>query len=50
MPKRTNIYLPEDQLKKLKNISTIIDLSVSEIVRRSIEEYLTKEEKKTKKR
>jgi len=50
MPKRTNIYLPEDQLKKLKNISTIKDLSVSEIVRRSIEEYLTKEEKKTKKR
>jgi len=50
MPKRTNIYLPEDQLKRLKKISTLKDLSVSEIVRRSIEEYLTKEEKKTKKR
>jgi len=33
MPKRTNIYLPEDQLKRLKKISTLKDLSVSEIVR-----------------
>jgi len=46
MPRRTNIYLPEEQIKRLKDISKKKDISVSEIIRRAIDEYLRREEKK----
>ncbi|HUV58528.1 MAG TPA: CopG family transcriptional regulator [Desulfatiglandales bacterium] len=46
MPKRTNIYLPEEQIKRLKDISKKKDISVSELIRRAIEDYLKREEKK----
>ena len=46
MPKRTNIYLPEEQSRRLKKLAQKKDVSVSELVRRAIEEYLSKEEKK----
>jgi metal-responsive CopG/Arc/MetJ family transcriptional regulator len=46
MPKRTNIYLPEDQIKRLKKISKKRDVSVSELIRRAIDGYLKEEEKK----
>jgi len=45
MPKRTNIYLSEDQIKRLKDISKKRDISVSELIRRAIDEYLKREEK-----
>ena len=46
MPKRTNIYLPEEQIKRLKKIATKKDVSVSELVRRAIENFLEEQEKK----
>ena len=46
MPKRTNIYLPEEQLRRLRKMAEKKDVSVSELVRRAIEEYLKNEEKK----
>ncbi len=48
MPKRTNFYIPEPQLVRLKKLSVKRDVSVSELVRRAIEEYLKREEKKKK--
>jgi len=46
MPRRTNIYLPEEQIRRLKKLGQKKDVSVSELVRRAIEEYLKREEKK----
>jgi metal-responsive CopG/Arc/MetJ family transcriptional regulator len=46
MPRRTNIYLPEEQLRRLRKMADKKDVSVSELVRRAIEEYLKNEEKK----
>ena len=46
MPRRTNIYLPEEQIRRLKKLGQRKDVSVSELVRRAIEEYLKNEEKK----
>ena len=40
--KRTNIYLREDHLKKLKAISDQTGAPVSALIRKSIEEYLKK--------
>ena len=46
MPRRTNIYLPEEQIRRLKKLGQKKDVSVSELVRRAIEEYLKREESK----
>jgi len=46
MPKRTNIYLPEEQTRRLRKLAQKKDVSMSELVRRAIEEYLNKEEKR----
>ena len=43
--KRVNFYLTEYQIKKLKQLSKEIDLSVSEIIRRMIDTELGKKEK-----
>jgi predicted DNA-binding protein len=39
---RTNIFLPEALIRKLKALSEKTGLSVAEIVRRAIDEYLSK--------
>lgn len=41
--KKLNIYLPEPVLLRLKELSEQRDTTVSEIVRRAIEEYLKKQ-------
>ncbi len=46
MPIRTNIYLPQEQIRRLRKLAEKKDVSVSELVRRAIEDYLKKEEKK----
>ena len=38
--KRTNIHLTENQLKELRRISSKQGISVAEIIRRIIDEYL----------
>ena len=48
MPKRVDLYLSEIQIKNLKTMSKKMDLSVSEIVRRAIDEYWDRFERKTK--
>jgi predicted DNA-binding protein len=40
--KRTNIYLREDHMKKLKAISDQTGAPVSALIRKAIEEYLKK--------
>jgi predicted DNA-binding protein len=40
--KRTNIYLREDHLKKLKAISDQTGAPIAALVRKAIEEYLKK--------
>lgn len=45
---RTQIYLPENQVTQLKQIAYKEDLSVSEIIRRTLEEKLTIKIKKGK--
>lgn len=40
--KRTNIFLPEQLLAKLSALAEKTGLSVAEIVRRAIDEYLKK--------
>ena len=50
MPKRVDLYLSEFQIKNLKTMSKKMDLSVSEIVRRAIDEYWERFEKKGRNR
>jgi len=40
---RTNIYLPEQLKSALKSLSDKTGLSVAELVRRAIDEYLKKQ-------
>jgi predicted DNA-binding protein len=40
--KRTNIYLREDHMKRLKAISDQTGAPVSALIRKAIEEYLKK--------
>jgi predicted DNA-binding protein len=40
--KRTNIYLRDDHLKKLKTISVQTGAPMSALIRKAIEEYLKK--------
>jgi predicted DNA-binding protein len=48
--KRMNFYLAEIQIKRLKSISKKTGLSASEILRRAIDEYWERFEKKGKRR
>jgi len=43
--KRTNIFLPEQILARLRALATKTGLSVAEIIRRAIDDYLTRHEK-----
>lgn len=43
--KRTQIYISESKLKKLKYVALEKDTTVSEIIRNLIDEFLEKEEK-----
>ncbi len=45
---RTNIYLSQIQVARLKKLSDETDLSVAEHVRRAVDDYLTKVERKAK--
>jgi predicted DNA-binding protein len=49
MGQRVNHYMADVQIKKLKTLSKKTGLSVSELIRRAIDEYLEKSEKKGKK-
>ena len=49
MPKRMNFYLADIQIKRLKSISTKTGLAASEIIRRAIDVYWEKYEKKVRK-
>lgn len=48
MMKRVNYYLSEVQLKRLESLSKKTGLSASEILRRAIDEYWERYEKKWK--
>jgi len=48
--KRMNFYLAEIPIKRLKSISKKTGLSASEILRRAIDEYWEKFEKKEKRK
>ena len=48
IPKRSNYYIAEPILERLRNLARRKDVSISEIVRRALEEYLKPEEMKTK--
>jgi predicted DNA-binding protein len=50
MAKRLNFYLTDIQVKRLHMMSKKTGLTASEIVRRSVDEYWEKYEKKAKKR
>jgi predicted DNA-binding protein len=40
--KRTNFYFPEPMLKRLKKASAKMEVPISEIIRRAIDEWLAK--------
>ncbi len=40
--KRTNIFLPQPTIDKLKALSKETGLSVAELIRRAVDEYLRK--------
>jgi predicted DNA-binding protein len=46
MGQRVNHYMSDVQIKKLKKLSKKTGLSVSELIRRAIDEYLERFEKK----
>ena len=46
--KLRHYYLTEPQIKALEKLSKVKDTSISEIVRKAIDEYLEKEELKKK--
>jgi predicted DNA-binding protein len=41
--KRTNIHLTEPQIKRLLSLSKVTGLSVAELVRRAVDQYLASE-------
>jgi len=43
--KRYNLYLSESQLEKFAKLSEARDISVSELIRRALDEYIVKEVK-----
>ena len=44
---RTQIYLPEDQIARLKQLAYQEDISLSEVIRRAIKEKITLKNKKS---
>ena len=46
MMKRVNYHLTEKEIKQLKALSKKAGLSIAEIIRRAVDEYLQKEIKK----
>ncbi len=48
MPLRTNIYLPLEQVERLRKLARKKDVSVSELIRRAVEAYLAQQEGKAK--
>jgi predicted DNA-binding protein len=46
--KRVNYHLTEDQIKRLQGLAERTGLSVAEIIRRAIDEYLDKKEERMK--
>jgi predicted transcriptional regulator len=46
--KRVGFYLTDVQIKALKNLSKKTDLTVSEIIRRAIDEFLARQETRKK--
>jgi hypothetical protein len=49
MAKRMNFYLTEIQVKRLQVMSKKTELTASELIRRAIDEYWERHEKKAKK-
>jgi predicted DNA-binding protein len=43
--KRTNIYLTENQMKRFKTLSNKKGVSVAELIRRVLDQWLEKEER-----
>jgi hypothetical protein len=41
--KRTNTFLPEPMLAQLRTLSEKLDVPVSELIRRAIDEFLKKQ-------
>lgn len=41
--KRTNIYLTEPSVDKLQELSKRLDVSVAELIRRAIDDFLKKQ-------
>ena len=46
--KRVNYHLTEDEINRLQGLAEKTGLSVAEIIRRSVDEYLDKKEKRMK--
>jgi hypothetical protein len=46
--KRVNYHLTEDQIKRLQSLGEITGLSVAETLRRAVDEYLDRKEKRMK--
>jgi predicted DNA-binding protein len=45
--KRVNYHLTEEQIKRLQNLANKTGLTVAEIIRRAVDEYLDKKHRKT---
>lgn len=43
--KRTHLFIPEPIFERLKELSKLLDVSVSELIRRAIEDFLKKHKK-----
>jgi metal-responsive CopG/Arc/MetJ family transcriptional regulator len=43
--KRTHLFIPEPVLEKLKELSKQLDMSVAELIRRAIDDFLKKNKK-----
>jgi metal-responsive CopG/Arc/MetJ family transcriptional regulator len=41
--KRTHIFLPEPMLLKLAELSKALDISIAELIRRAIADYIKKQ-------
>jgi hypothetical protein len=48
--RRSNIYLSREQLQSLKEIGAAQDVSMAEIVRRVLDKYIRREQRKAAKR
>ena len=48
--KRVNYHLAEEQIKRLQGLGEKTGLSVAEIIRRAVDEYLDRKERKNMKK